>query len=621
MNAARRIALAALLLVAGRLSAQSASPQAAPATSLESLAAQVREVLDEHRAVYLGPRKTPEQASKLPATLWHIGEPVTVPGDLNHTFQPASSLGHQRDAARLDALARRVSDLRPQAEDLGGRAHAASSAAAEFAATVLSRKRPTDAIGEPPKMAPALSTESDPGWLIARARAALAPGGAGSATAAAYLREAAARLEHLADLDRWLALNCRWLVETNQWTRSPGMAPRSLCYSIEARFNEAAAIQSRVEDVLFATEGERAVWPWAVARAADAASAPAARPGGLVAALPELRKQIAELREADVKLDRELAALTHERKFREVFPRRQKEYAPLVVKLEYLQREAALARWAGDGRPGDLLVADTDARPLSLSARAALAHVASALTPQARKRLKPVLTTLLAREYLASYADLCLYQSAVLATEPHLAVRLQRWLDLTRSPHVRGLVDMLHPTPGVMTTAQRSDNAYQGQLMAWADQCRGKDRAARFKQARELTHVFYRKSGYNQNKPVYTMRDILESGLVDCLAGCRIQGAVAAAAGVEGIVPVRYWRDTLGHTLIGLRTAKGIIVVDPLGGPTERRYPGGYPNVTTVETGAPSFGSYVVDDIEIVATGKRLRRRIPYLEAEESPKR
>ena len=26
------------------------------------------------------------------------------------------------------------------------------------------------------------------------------------------------------------------------------------------------------------------------------------------------------------------------------------------------------------------------------------------------------------------------------------------------------------------------------------------------------------------------------------------------AAGVTGIVPVRYWKDRLGHTLIGIRT-------------------------------------------------------------------
>ena len=76
---------------------------------------------------------------------------------------------------------------------------------------------------------------------------------------------------------------------------------------------------------------------------------------------------------------------------------------------------------------------------------------------------------------------------------------------------------------------------------------------------------------------------------------------------------MRYWNKGSGHTIIGLRTAEGIVVMDPLGAADTRPYPGGYPNVITVETGAPSFGSYVVDDIEIVAPGRRLRRDILYL--------
>ena len=54
----------------------------------------------------------------------------------------------------------------------------------------------------------------------------------------------------------------------------------------------------------------------------------------------------------------------------------------------------------------------------------------------------------------------------------------------------------------------------------------------------------------------------------------------------------------------------GIYIMDPLGGPTKRPFPGGYPQVMTVETGAPSFGSYVVDAVEIVSTGKVLRREL-----------
>jgi len=136
------------------------------------------------------------------------------------------------------------------------------------------------------------------------------------------------------------------------------------------------------------------------------------------------------------------------------------------------------------------------------------------------------------------------------------------------------------------------------------------------KESHALAHAFYKSAGYNSDKPVSTLRDVLESKLVDCIAGCQIQGAIAAAAGVTGIVPVRYWKDKLGHTLIGFRKGDRVVIMDPLGGPTARPFPGGYPQVITVETGAPSFGGYVVDAVEIVSTGKVLRCELPYLRDE-----
>jgi hypothetical protein len=42
--------------------------------------------------------------------------------------------------------------------------------------------------------------------------------------------------------------------------------------------------------------------------------------------------------------------------------------------------------------------------------------------------------------------------------------------------------------------------------------------------------------------------------------------------------------------------------------------------VVTVETGAPTFGSHVVDALEIVATGKVLRMDVPYLQADKTAK-
>ena len=611
---------AALAVLVGQVSSQAAPAEADLQNAMDALLVEMAGVVAEHRTLYLGQKKTPEQASKLSAVLWHLGEPMTRGGDVAMVFEPANGLGHDRDAAKLQALADAVEALRPRADALGLKAHKAAESARRLAARVAPMTAEQVALaGVAHPLEPGVrATQSEPAllaWLVLKSLGGTVPQ---PTRAAVCLEELACRLDHLADLDRWLALNCRWLAETNEWTKTPGMAPRSLCYSIQARFNEAGTIQSRVEDILFATDAERRYWQRMGSPAADGgmpSGVPADERVDAPPPLEQVRRRIAELRKADVDLDRKLAALIHERKLMEARGVRLKEYLPIVVELEYLQREVAVRRWATGGKPGEVLVAEADARRLSLTARAALARVASALTEPQRRRLGPVLADMLRREYLASYADLCLYQSAVMATEPHLAERLGRWIELTPRPQVRGLVDMLHATPGIMTTAQRSDNAYQGQLMAWAAECRGKDRAARFREARALANAFYRKSGYNQNKPVYTMRDVLESGLVDCLAACRIQGGVAAAAGVEGIVPVRYWKMKLGHTLMGLRTDKGVIVVDPLGGGAERPYPGGYPNVVTIETGAPSFGSYVVDDITLVGTGRRLKRKLPHLAA------
>ena len=394
--------------------------------------------------------------------------------------------------------------------------------------------------------------------------------------------------------------------------------PRSLCYSIQARLNEVASIQSRVEDILFATPAEKALWAWTTRCEAGGSPHDVAISPELVKALPGLTEEVAGLRKDEVALDRRLAAMVHERKMSEATALRMREYVPMVSRLEYAQREAALLEWAMSAQPGGLLASDGQVSSLSLTARSALARVVAALGPDVRKTIKPVLADMLSRPYLASYADLCLYQSAMMSTEKPLALRISRWLGLNRSPDPRGLMEIMHPMPGVMSTAERSDNAYQPQILEWADKCRGKDAMARFTQAHALTNEFYRKAGYNNDKPVYTMRDILENQLVDCIAASRICGAVAASAGVSGIVPVRYWRDKAGHSIIGIRTDKGILIMDPLAGPETRPFPGGYPNVMTVETGAPTFGTYVTDAVEIVGKAKVLRMEIPYLQTEKA---
>lgn len=605
--------LLAVLLLAAVATAQS-PPAAKPSLdeSLKSLADGVATAIKDHQALYLR-TKTPETASKLPAILWHVGDFMTQGGDLTADFTATYELGGQRDATKLQAVADQADATRPKAEALGTKTAETAAAARDLAARIREAAKGGAVTVKSPDAATLPSRESEPGLLLGLALDALAATPQNAAQAAAAMDELAARLDLLSDLDRWTAINCQWLSLANAWTKTEGLAARTLCYSIQARGSEFAALQSRVEDALSTTEAEKAAWAWTVARAADPKSADAARPDKLIADLPEMRTLIADLRQKDVTLDRELAALCHERKLSVALPRRAKEYMPLVARLEYAQREAAILARLAAAKPGDLLVDDVAARPLSQTARAALAAIAAKLDPKAAAAIAPVLKQMLARDYLVSYADLCLYQAAVMDTAPALAGRLNRWAALAPEPTVRGLMDMLHPMHGVISTAERADNAYDPRILKWSAECTGKTPMDRFVEARDLVNAFYKEHGYNQDQPVYTTRDALDSGLVDCIAASRLHGSVAASAGLEGIVPVRLWRQKTGHSFLGLRTAEGLMLLDPLTRDAARKYPVGGSGVMTIETGAMSFGSYVVDDVVIFAGDRRLHLDLPYL--------
>ncbi len=591
---------------------------AAPAEALASLSAETARVAEAHRQAYLG-NKTIEKSATMPAALWHVGGAFSGENDLSQRFDVAYALGYNRDPNMLQQLLETVNGLAPQAATLQEQAQAAAATARTLAAQVA-KLGPTEAEAAswPGLEAPAKASELQA--LLALASTALRTKPASPELAAACLDELAGRLDHLADLDRWLALECQFVRQAAEWVKEPGIAPRTLCYSFQARLNEAAAIQSRVEDILLATEAERR--GWAVVTGATTV-------GNEISTTPDkpdlaaMKEEIAKLRQADVTMDRDIAALAHERKIQEVMTQRNQKYVPLAAKLEHLSREAAVLEWTASvsrtsdseqrsPKPAEKL----DTRALSLTARAGLARVMAEVPPTARKRAQAVLADMMSRPYLASYVDLCFYQAAVMETHGGLATRIAQSLAITPRPDTQDLMQMLHPTPGAMTTADRSDNAYQPQILEWASQCRGSTAEERMKEAHALTHAFYKSAGYNANKPVVNLRDVLESKLVDCIAGCQIHGAVAAAAGVTGIVPVRYWKDKLGHTLIGFRKGDRIAILDPLAPLATRPFPGGYPQVVTVEIGAPSFGSYVVNAVEIVSTAKVLRCELPYLKNE-----
>jgi len=607
-------AMIVVLLLSTAVGAQTAPAAAASSVDedLKSLADAVGAALKEHREFYLRV-KTTEQAAKIPAMLWHVGDYISQGGDLTADFAVTFELGANRDAAKLQAVADKADAAAIKTTELGRKAAAAATGARTMAATIRKAAQAGALVSAKPDAAPLPSRESEPGLLLGLAADALAAEPAQAARALAALDELAAQLDRLTDLDRWATLNGRWLSQLNAWSKTEGLAARTLCYSIQARGSEMAILQSRVEDLFSATDAEKAAWVWTLARAVDAKAAEAARPANLAAAVDGLRRAIAEARSKEVALAREIDVLCHQRKTAEATGRRVKEYLPLAAGLEFLQREEAILSRLAAAKPGDTMVDEAATQSLSLTSRAALAALASKVKPKTAEKLRPLFTDLLKREYLSSYADLCLYQSAVMDTTGALAARLDAWASLHATLSVRGLADLLHPMHGVVSTGLRGDNAYDPRIMAWAAKCDGPTPMDRFTQARDLVNAFYREHGYNQDQPVNTLRDALDSGLVDCIAASHLHGSVAASAGVTGIVPVRLWREKTGHSFLGLRTATGLMMLDPLNRAPAVKYPEAAQGALTIETAVMSFGSYMTDDVVIIAGNKHLSLDVPYL--------
>jgi hypothetical protein len=606
-------AVAPAMIVVLLLSAAGAAQTSATANEgLKSLADSVGAALKEHREFYLR-IKTTEQAAKLPAMLWHVGDYISQGGDLTADFAVTFELGANRNAAKLQAVADKADAAAIKTTELGQRATAAATAAKAMAATIRKATQAGPLTPIQPDAAPLPSRETEPGLLLGLAADALAAQTPDAARAVAALDELAAQLDRLADLDRWAALNGQWLSQLNAWSKTEGLSPRTLCYSIQARGSEMAILQSRVEDLFSATDAEKVAWAWTLARAVDAKTADAARPVNLAASVDGLRKAIADARSKEVALAREIDVLCHQRKTAEATGRRVKEYLPLAAGLEFFQREEAILARLAAAKPGDALADEATARPLSLTSRAALASVAAKVKPKTAERLRPVLADLLKREYLSSYIDLCLYQSAVMDTTAALAARLDAYVALHATLSGSGLADLLHPMHGVVSTGLRGDNAYDSRIMAWAAKCDGSTPMERFTQARDLVNAFYREHGYNQDQPVNTLRDALDSGLVDCIAASHLHGSVAASAGVTGIVPVRLWREKTGHSFLGLRTVTGLMMLDPLNRAPAIKYPEAAQGALTIETAVMSFGSYMTDDVVILKGNQHLSLNVPYL--------
>lgn len=615
-RAAVLVLLAALPMLPGSALAAGdaviAPGQVSPARLVEAVQAAV----EGHRTLYLGKGKTAEQALRRPAMLWHAGNAYTLGGDLTGHFTGIHLLKPRSPKAELDAFAGRAAKVRAMASALRDRPTAMAIYQCRGLIAALDTAPGSLDVGPAIRLLGGLDQKTEPGYLAARAMEALVDGPARDPAAArTWLIELLGRFEALADLDRWLELDCQWLEQTCLWMQSGDLTPQTLSESAAARYDEIATIQSRVEDVLLLTNVERSVWPWVVARSGGPAAAAAARPMRLATVREALTETLDRLRAEAEALDRGVAQLLHARREEEGLLIHAQQYRPLVARLELIQREVALADWACDERPSEPLVDNVAARRLSLVARAGLDLLSARLEPAARRALPPLLTQMLAREYLASYLDLCLYQATVVDVMPRLATRLNRWVALQGEQlTVRGLIDILHPVPGQISASVRADNAYEPRLMKWAAACSQGSPIERLGQARDRVHAFYQQCGYNADEPVYSLRDALDSGLVDCQIACWMTAAVATAAGVEGLVPVRLWRaDGSGHTLIGLRQGETLMVFDPLTSEAPHAYPAADPDFLTVETAGPSLGLHVVTEVQVLPHGKRLTREVPYL--------
>lgn len=574
----------------------------------------IRSITDAHAQLYIGQGKTSEQAARYPAMLWYMGSACSAGKDLTQSFEIARDLDLKRLREQLPVLIDHGTAVGLRADALRDEAIARGVDLCNQMAASLDSGTAGSLPAWTSEQLGRLDQKTEPGFLAARLIESLRGPDRDVAMARAWLAELAGRLEALADLDRWLSLNSRWIVENCQWMRHHSVTVVTLTGALQARQVEISIIQSRVEDLLSLTEVERGVWPWMVARYVGPQAAEAVRPVELADVHGELRRTISTLRSEELNLDRRIASMAHAKRAEEVLSVRMREYLPLVSRLEYIQREVAMAAWACETRPIQPLVSLQVACRLSPVSRASLARLSTALSARTRAAVGPLMTDMLGQDYLASYLDLCLYQAAVVETTPQLAVRLNRWVELTAQPSVRGLMDMLHPSPGHMVLMLRADNAYDPRLMKWAQACASGTPMDRFVMAHRMVNAFYRQCGYNNGEPIYTMRDVLSSGLVDCQAGTWMIGAVAAAAGVEGLVPVRMWRRTEGrHVVIGLRDGDRIVALDSLTRDGPKTYPDIEPDLVTLETAVPSLGCYALDEIRIVPTGDRLQRTVPYL--------
>lgn len=594
-----RAGILATLAAAGLLTAYGARAETTSAAAPDFAA-----LLRAHREFYLR-NKSPERAARAPAMLWHLGSPLTEGGDLAADYHDTLALGQRRDDARLRALAEQAAAAAPRAGALREGALSAMRVALALAERARAGKLTAEALGPLPE------ADSELGWHLRSAADALGGTPPDVPRAAMALDAAAAACARLADIDRWTELNLRWLVAGEEWLRAEGTAPRTLAYSIQARGIELASLQSRVEDFLWVTDAERVMLSWELARYSGGRPE-TALPPNTHDALKGLRETVAELRRRDLNLSRELSTLMHARKLEEAQRRTMQDYLPLAAGLEYLAREKALLERATGPTAPQRLADLPGARLLSPAARAALAALERALDPALAARLAPVWESLLRGEYGGAYADLCLYQAAIMETTGSLAQRLRRWAGLERNLTPQGLMEILHPMPGVVSALARPDNAYDPRLFEWAEECNAPTPLQRFAQARDRVNDFYRKHGYNEDQPVTSVRDALDNGLVDCLAACRMHGAVGAAAGVTGIVPVRLWRDRTGHSLVALRTGGELWFLDPLDRKAPTKNPPLGPDAITVEFYAPSFGSHVAEELVILRGNRRLRLDIPY---------
>jgi len=281
----------------------------------------------------------------------------------------------------------------------------------------------------------------------------------------------------------------------------------------------------------------------------------------------------------------------------------------------------------GDGPAGRKPCADPAAVYMPPTLREAFLQLRAPLQPATRRLWDRAARTPYERSYLAN----TLYRLGQGSKRDRLHIVLERFERSNPAPALPGLMDVLCYRSSVTECVEPGDR-YDERLMSTSARLPGTDRAV-FQRAHLLTRkVLNGWSGYQGG--VWTLREGLDRGRLDCVRGSDLIGALYRNAGRSGFHLVRITCGSAAHTVCGIRAPGGagpVVLLDALtDDPAGRTWPAAFfegfawPEGVPCETG-PAFAvelyargldNYVFAEGYVVRgrhAGELLRARLPYL--------